>query len=112
MTPSRESRAILQMEFSPVSSCEGVHTLGRNAGVNLRAMIRYRVSSRVSAMAEDLYHVAVTATREDVPRDGVISRRQECRSRHGAEQMREILVNQVTAAVLAVGGQVIALETQ
>jgi hypothetical protein len=75
-------------------------------------MIRYRLSSRVIAVAEDLYHVAVTATREDVPRDGVISRRQECRSRHGAEQMREILVNQVTAAVLAVGGHVVALEAQ
>lgn len=76
----------------------------------LRAMIRYRVSSRVVAVAEDLYHVAVTATREDVPRDGVISRRQECGSRHGAEQIREILVNQVTAAVQAVGGRVVALE--
>jgi len=81
-------------------------------GDTLRAMIRYRVSSRVIAVAEDLYHVAVTATREDVPRDGVISRRQECRSRHGAEQMREILVNQVTAAVQAVGGHVVALESQ
>lgn len=76
----------------------------------LRAMIRYRVSSRVVAVAEDLYHVAVTATREDVPRDGVITRRQECASRHGAEQIREILVNQVTAAVQAVGGRVVALE--
>jgi len=100
------------MEFPSLSSCEGVHTLVRNAGDNLRAMIRYRVSSRVVAMCEELYQVAVTATREDVPRDGVISRRQECRSRHGAEQMREILVNQVTAAVRAVGGQVVALETQ
>jgi hypothetical protein len=76
----------------------------------LRAMIRYRVSSRVVAVSEDLYHVAVTATREDAPRDGVICRRQECGSRHGAEQIREILVNQVTAAVEAVGGRVVALE--
>ena len=75
-----------------------------------RAMIRYRVSSRVIAVAEDLYHIAVTATREDSPRDGVISRRQECTSRHGAEQIREILVNQVTAAVQAVGGRVVSLE--
>jgi hypothetical protein len=100
------------MELRLVSSCESVHTLLRNGGDNLRAMIRYRVSSRVVAVAEDLYHVAVTATREDQPRDGVISRRQECRSRHGAEQMREILVNQVTAAVQAVGGHVVALESQ
>ncbi|HZZ94996.1 MAG TPA: hypothetical protein VFE23_20725 [Usitatibacter sp.] len=75
-------------------------------------MIRYRVCSRVVAVGEDLYHVAVTATREDAPRDGVISRRQECGSRHGAEQIREILTNQVTAAVMAVGGRVIALEAQ
>jgi hypothetical protein len=76
----------------------------------LRAMIRYRVCSRVVAVAEDLYQVAVTATREDAPRDGVIARRQECGSRHGAEQIREILTNQVTAAVMAVGGRIIALE--
>jgi hypothetical protein len=75
-------------------------------------MIRYRVSSRVIAVAEDLYHVAVTATREDCPREGMIMRRQECSSRHGAEQIREILENQVTAAVIAEGGRVVALESQ
>ena len=100
------------MKLPAVSSCECVHTLVLDTGDTLRAMIRYRVSSRVVAVSEDLYQVAVTATREDMPRDGVISRRQECRSRHGAEQMREILVNQVSAAVQAVGGQVVALENQ
>ena len=102
----------MQLEFVRVSSCEGHHTLSENVNVMLRAMIRYRVSSRVIAVAEDLYHVAVTATREDLPREGVISRRQECRSRHGAEQIREILVNQVSAAVQAVGGSVVSLESQ
>jgi hypothetical protein len=75
-------------------------------------MIRYRLCSRVVAVSEDLYHVAVTATREDAPREGVITRRQECSSRHGAEQIREILVNQVTSAVAAIGGRIVALEAK
>lgn len=83
---------------------------GAKADAKLRGMHRYRITSRVIAVAEDLYHVSVTATREDVPREGAISRRQECSSRHGAEQMREILVNQMTAEVKAGGGRVVSLE--
>jgi len=100
------------MENSEASSCEWLHTLLRKANVMLRAMIRYRICSRVVAVAEDLYHIAVTATNEDAPRDGVITRRQECSSRHGAEQIREILVNQVTSDVIAEGGRVVALEAK
>jgi hypothetical protein len=75
-------------------------------------MIPYRVCSRVIAVTEDLYQVAVTATREDSPREGAIMRLQDCSSRHGAEQIREILENQVATAVVAAGGRVVSLESQ
>jgi hypothetical protein len=102
--------ALLQLEEAGARACEWRHTRPWRADANLRAMTRYRISSRVMAIAEDLYHVSVVASREDTPREGVIARRQECSSRHGAEQIREILVNQVSAAVMAAGGRIVSLE--
>jgi hypothetical protein len=103
---------ILHVKDGKTPACEWHHTALARTGAMLRAMLRYRLCSRVVAVAENLYHVAVTATREDTPRDGVIARRQECGSRDGAEQLRDILVNQVCTAVESTGGCVVALEAK
>jgi hypothetical protein len=54
--------------------------------------------------------VSVDAALEATPRQGVITRFRECSSMAEAEDFREILIDEVRAAVEAVGGEIVAEE--
>jgi hypothetical protein len=61
-------------------------------------------------VAEGFYLVSVTAAPEDTPRNGAIVRSHECNSKGDAEDLREVLVDQVRTAVETVGGEIVSVE--
>ena len=70
-------------------------------------MDRYFIRCQIIPVAENYFHVSAVAVQEGGPRDGVVARHHECDSMSWAEQILEVLTDQVIAAVTATGGLVV-----
>ena len=72
-------------------------------------MSAYKIVTRVTEIAQDLWHVSASASMAATPRQGLITREHECASREQAIDFLEILVDQVRVAVEATGGDVVGV---
>ena len=70
-------------------------------------MVKYFMRCQIFSVSQDYWYVSAVAVQEGSPRQGVISRYHECDSRPAADNILEVLRDQVLAAVAAVGGVVI-----
>jgi len=72
-------------------------------------MVRYFIRCRIIPVSESYFHVSAVAVQAGGARDGVVARHHECDTMERAEQILEVLKEQVISAVTATGGHVVEL---
>jgi len=70
-------------------------------------MAKYFIRCRIIPVSESYFHVSAVAVQAGGARDGLIARHHECDSMAWAEQVLEVLREQVIDAVTATGDHVV-----